>query len=150
MSPSDADLGRLIAETLAADERFRRQPVAVQVQNGVAILTGRVDGAEVYDALMAQVRELPGVRDVCDGLLIADGETLLREAHQFGAVAAGLATLPSPPRRGSPAAVTARVVMILVTAAIVLIEVAGWLAALFGVGLLAWAADILLRRHRRR
>ncbi|GID32798.1 BON domain-containing protein [Paractinoplanes brasiliensis] len=150
MSPSDADLGRLIAETLAADERFRRQPVAVQVQNGVAILTGRVDSPEVYDTLLAQVRELPGVRDVCDGLLIADGETLLREARQFGAVAADLATLPSPPRRGSPAAVAARVVMVLVTAVIVLIEVAGWLAALFGVGLLAWAADILLCRRRRR
>lgn len=147
MSPSDADLGRLIAETLAADERFRRQPVAVQVQNGVAILTGRVDNPEVYDALVAQVRELPGVRDVCDGLLIADGEARLRAARQFGELAARLAVAPAdrPVRRGPRAGVA----LLAVPATIVLIEIAGWLAILFAVGLLALAADLLLRRRRR-
>ncbi|MBL7259676.1 BON domain-containing protein [Actinoplanes sp. LDG1-01] len=146
----DADLARRIAETLAADARFRRQPVAVQVQNGVAILTGRVESPDVHDALLAEVRQVPGLHDLCDALLITDGETRLREARQFGELAARLATSPSQgTRRGSPAAVTARVVMLAVTAAIVLIEVAGWIAALFGVGVLAWAADVLLRRRKR-
>ena len=51
--PDDADsrLARTIAEDLASDDRFRRQPVAVQVQNGVAILTGTVESPEVYDEI---------------------------------------------------------------------------------------------------
>ncbi|GAB2604223.1 hypothetical protein Aab01nite_77820 [Paractinoplanes abujensis] len=146
----DAALARRIAESLAADDRFRRQPVAVQVQNGVAILTGRVESREVHDALISAVREVAGPRDLCDVLRITDGETRLREARQFGELAAHLATSPArSTRRGSPAAVVARMVMLTVTATIVLIEVAGWLAALFGVGLLAWAADVLLRRRKR-
>ena len=40
--------------------------------------------------------------------------------------------------------------MLAVTAVIVVIEIAGWLAAVFGVGVLAWTADVLLRRRRKR
>ena len=39
--------------------------------------------------------------------------------------------------------------MLAVTALVVVIEVAGRLAAVFGVGLLAWTADVLLRRRKR-
>ncbi|MBU2670931.1 BON domain-containing protein [Actinoplanes bogorensis] len=142
----DAELARRVAETFAADERFRRQPVAVQVQNGVVILTGTVESPEVYDSLTAVVRKTDGVRDLCDGLLVRDG------ARQFGELAAQLALAPASTRRtrrGAPAAVAARAIMIATAVVIVLIEVAGWLAALFGVGMLAWLADILLRRRER-
>lgn len=145
--PDDA-LARRIAESLAADEAFRRQPVAVQVQNQVAILTGSVESPEIYDALTLHVRQTSGVHDVCDNLLIADGEARLRAARQFGELVALLAAEPTPrrSRRATPAAA----VMLAVTATIVLIEIAGWLAVLFGVGLLAWLADLLLRRRHRR
>ncbi|MBM2614556.1 BON domain-containing protein [Actinoplanes sp. LDG1-06] len=147
---ADSELARRIAEAMAADDRFRRQPLAVQVQNGVVILTGRVESPEIYDEITAEVRQTPGVRDLCDGILVADGEARLREARQFGELAARLATEPARgTRRGSPAAIAARMVMIGVTVVVVLIEIVGWIAAVFGVGLLAWVADILLR-HRKR
>ncbi|MCY1145457.1 BON domain-containing protein [Actinoplanes sp. Pm04-4] len=149
LDDADRDLARRIAEALAADERYRRQPLAVQVQNRVVILTGTVESPEIYDAVTSSVRATTGVRDLCDGILVQDGESRMREARQFGELAARLAVQPaSGTRRGRPAAVVARVVMLAVTAIIVVIEVAGWLAAVFGVGLLAWTADVLLRRRR--
>ena len=147
---ADRELARRLAVDLAADERYRRQPLAVQVQNGVAILTGTVESPEVYDAVTARVRETPGVRDVCDGIIVQDGEARMREARQFGELAARLAVQPmAGTRRGRPAAVVARLAMLAVTALVVVIEVAGRLAAVFGVGLLAWTADVLLRRRKR-
>ncbi|WP_250031080.1 BON domain-containing protein [Paractinoplanes maris] len=147
--PGDSALAHRIADALAADERFRRQPLALQVQNGVVILTGTVESPEIYDEVTGRVRQTPGVRDLCDALIVRDGEAWLREARQFGELAARLATQPETPRP-RPVAVTARLVMLAVTAIVVVVEVAGWLAAVFGVGLLAWLADVLLRRRRRR
>ena len=102
---ADRELARRLAADLAADERYRRQPLAVQVQNGVAILTGTVESPEVYDAVTARVRETPGVRDLCDGIIVQDGEARMREARQFGVLAARLAVQPmagtaaaAPPR----------------------------------------------------
>ncbi|MCO8277322.1 BON domain-containing protein [Actinoplanes sp. TRM 88003] len=149
-SDADGELARRIAEALAADERYRRQPLAVQVQNRVAILTGTVESPEVYDAVTSYVRGTPGVRDLCDGIIVQDGEARMRDARHFGELAARLAVQPvQGTRRGRPAAVVARLVMLAVTALIVIIEIAGWLAAVFGVGLLAWTADVLLRRRKR-
>ncbi|WP_164842457.1 BON domain-containing protein [Actinoplanes solisilvae] len=143
----DGRLARRIAESLAGHDAFRRQPVAIQVQNRVAILTGSVESPEIYDALALHVRQTPGVTDLCDGLLIADGEARLRAARQFGELAAHLAV--APPHRPIRRRTRVGAVLLALPVTVVLIEIAGWLAILFAIGLLALAADLLLRRRRR-
>ncbi|WP_305785552.1 BON domain-containing protein [Symbioplanes lichenis] len=172
----DGHLTGTVAAVLAADERLHGQHLSVQVQHGVAILGGTVDTAALHDVVTGHVRRVPGVRDVCDGLVVRSGFLIgpARDAAQFGELAAHLATLdhhdagqtrsrPEPPPgvlpglpppgvlRGLP---THRVLRMLrrialgVAAVVVLAELVGELVLLVAVGVIARIADLLLRRRR--
>ena len=74
------DRDRIVADKVVArlvqDERTRLQNIAVEVQNGVAILTGRVDTAELMFVAGGLAWQTPGVRDVCNALEPSDGDDL--------------------------------------------------------------------------
>ncbi len=53
---------------LVGDERTRAEPIAVQVQNRVAILTGRVDLPEAAYVAGYLAWQTPGITDVCNAL----------------------------------------------------------------------------------
>lgn len=81
----DINLAHQVAEKLANDERTRVLPITVHVQDGVVLLTGRVDGA-AREAVHTAVRAVPGVRDVSNGLQTVDGHP----AGAFDQIVAGL------------------------------------------------------------
>lgn len=56
----------LPAAGVSADE------VEVEVEHGVVVLQGSVDGAERADALVQKVAEVPGVRDVAAMIRVSD------------------------------------------------------------------------------
>jgi hypothetical protein len=68
----DIHLAYQVAEKLLTDERTRVLPITVEVQDGVVLLTGRVDGP-ARETVAAVVRAVPGVRDVYNGLQTVDG-----------------------------------------------------------------------------
>ncbi len=160
----DVRLTGRVAAALAGDERLRGQDLTVQVQHAVAILGGTVDDAALHDVVTGHARGVPGVRDVCDGLVVRSGPATgpSGEAALFGELAARLAVRPAPagPRvttlgpRSHPR-VTAVLTVLRRTAVVtallaVLIEVAGGLVALFAIGVVARLADLLWRRRKRR
>lgn len=75
-----ADRDKIVADTVVArlieDERTRLQNIAVEVQNGVAILTGPVDTPELMFVAGGLAWQTPGVRDVCNALEPSDGDDL--------------------------------------------------------------------------
>ncbi|MDQ7907621.1 BON domain-containing protein [Phytohabitans sp. ZYX-F-186] len=73
---SDEILADEVVARLAADERTRLQNIAVEVQNGVAILTGPVDTPELMFVAGGLAWQTPGVRDVCNALEPSDGDDL--------------------------------------------------------------------------
>jgi len=81
----DIHLAYQVAEKLLTDERTRVLPITVEVQDGVVLLTGRVDGP-ARKTVAAAVRAVPGVRDVSNGLRTVDGVP----ASAFDEIVAGL------------------------------------------------------------
>ena len=82
----DIHLAYQVAEKLLNDNRTRVLPITVDVQDGVVMVTGRVDGAQSRETVATVVRAVPGVRDVCNGLQTVDG----RPASAFDEIVAGL------------------------------------------------------------
>ncbi|MEV4703136.1 BON domain-containing protein [Actinoplanes sp. NPDC049316] len=69
---SDLRLVHRVADGLVADTQIRGRHVQVTVQNGVVILEGAVDTAEVREAAGRRAWETPGVHDVCNMLMTDD------------------------------------------------------------------------------
>ncbi|PRY20179.1 BON domain-containing protein [Pseudosporangium ferrugineum] len=69
---ADLRLVHRVADGLVADTRIRGRHVQVTVQNGVVILEGAVDTAEVRDAAGRCAWSTPGVHDVCNMLMTDD------------------------------------------------------------------------------
>ena len=69
-STRDARLACLIVEELVADTRISSQPIGVEVQNGVVVLTGTVDTSTTRDLIACTARDVNGVADVCNVLQV--------------------------------------------------------------------------------
>lgn len=69
----DRRLTRQVSERLHLDGDPRYAAVAVEVQNGVAILDGAVGSARTHRAAGDAARAVPGVRDVCNRLRTRGG-----------------------------------------------------------------------------
>lgn len=73
-----ADRDKIVADKVVArliqDERTRLQNIAVEVQDGVAILTGPVDTPELMFVAGGLAWQTVGVRDVCNALEPSDGD----------------------------------------------------------------------------
>jgi len=72
----DKMLADRVVTRLVDDERTRLQNIAVEVQNGVAILTGPVDTPELMFVAGGLAWHTPGIRDVCNALEPSDGDDL--------------------------------------------------------------------------
>lgn len=59
---------------LVQDERTRLQDIAVEVQNAVAILTGRVDTPGLIFVAGSLAWQTNGIADVCNALESGDGD----------------------------------------------------------------------------
>lgn len=68
----DQRLVHRVADGLVADTRIKGRHVQVTVQNGVVILEGDVDSAEVREAAGRRAWATPGVQDVCNMLVPDD------------------------------------------------------------------------------
>lgn len=66
----DELLLHLVAEALAGDDEIRGQHLDLTVQNGVVILEGVVASRIAKGAAARQAWAIPGVRDVCNCLVI--------------------------------------------------------------------------------
>lgn len=66
----DTRLTHLVADRLLTDPLTRRQPITVEVQNQVVLLTGTVDCAETKRAAGDAARRTSGVHDVQNGLRV--------------------------------------------------------------------------------
>ncbi|MDQ7911254.1 BON domain-containing protein [Phytohabitans sp. ZYX-F-186] len=71
---NDKVLADRVVERLVRDGRTRPQSICVEVQNGVAILTGRVDTAELMAVAGGLAWQTPGIVDVCNALRPSDGD----------------------------------------------------------------------------
>lgn len=72
----DKTLADDVVSRLIQDERTRLQNIAVEVQNGVVILTGPVDTPELMFVAGGLAWQTPGVRDVCNALVPSAGDNL--------------------------------------------------------------------------
>ena len=157
----DARLTRSVAERLRAHPAAGRASVMVEVQNGVAMLSGSTGTPEIRRAVVATAHDTPGIRDVCDMLAVAPREAAGGRAagavgspagRGTGVAVAGAVGLPAGRMNGigtggSAASTGARVTGIAaaVWLAGVLIVALGWAGALIG-GLIA---AVLCRAFRR-
>ncbi|MEE6310722.1 BON domain-containing protein [Plantactinospora veratri] len=70
----DQVLADQVVARLVQDERTRLQDIAVEVQNAVAILSGRVDTAELIFVAGGLAWQTIGIADVCNALESCDGD----------------------------------------------------------------------------
>ena len=70
--PSDDGLASLVAEALQCDPHVYGRHLEILVQNRVAILIGELGSAESRAAAGRRAWTVPGVRDVCNLLKVAD------------------------------------------------------------------------------
>lgn len=70
----DVRLTYQVADQLLADPRIGRQPITVEVQNRVVLLSGTVDCAEAKQAAGDTARRISDVYDVQNGLRVHPGE----------------------------------------------------------------------------
>jgi hypothetical protein len=159
----DVRLTYEVVEALRIDDRVRRQRITVEVQNRVAILSGSVDCRRTAETVVAVVREVPGVRDVCDGLRSREpavdggpGATAVRSVHQeFDAIVAGVAfdessrQTPAGTGWGLPGIVVLRLVASFLLPVVVLATVTGWLSVLITCVVGAVAVQMMRGRRRR-
>ncbi|GAA0804979.1 BON domain-containing protein [Spirilliplanes yamanashiensis] len=66
----DVRLTYRVAQELAADELLRGQRITVEVQQGVVLLTGSVDGERARATAGSAARAVAGVRDVSNALRV--------------------------------------------------------------------------------
>jgi hypothetical protein len=158
----DVQLACRVAEALAADSRVRRQGVTIEVQNGVVMLTGAVDGPQARAAIVAAARDVSGVRDVCNALRLKDDGSAARDAEfdgttmttdsadAFGEIAARLASGDPEEQKGGRVSTVVLVclLMAIIVLLAVLIGMFGWPAILIGCAVAATIVE--MRRSRRR
>jgi osmotically-inducible protein OsmY len=70
MDNADVRLTYEVTQRLQADARTRDPRITVEVQNGVVIHDGTVGDTEVKQLAADTARDTPGVRDVCNALLM--------------------------------------------------------------------------------
>ena len=70
----DVRLTYRVARELAADDLLRGQRITVEVQQGVVLLTGTVDGEQARRTAGLMARTVDGVRDVSNALRVPDAE----------------------------------------------------------------------------
>jgi hypothetical protein len=159
----DVRLAREVTDKLLTDDRTRRQRIVVDVQDRVALLTGVVDNRPTRAAAGTVVRDVPGVRDVCNGLrtrvsgapagdaAAPTGE--LMDVDAFDEMLAGLQTRPATEDRPGRVAnwqPGLRLVLILAVVCLPLgaIMVAfGWAGLLIACGIGALITERLLHRR---
>jgi osmotically-inducible protein OsmY len=64
----DQQIAASVVARLVGNERTCEEPIAVEVQNRVAILTGRVDEPDAAVAAGFLAWQTPGVADVCNAI----------------------------------------------------------------------------------
>jgi osmotically-inducible protein OsmY len=71
----DQQIAASVVARLVGNERTCEEPIAVEVQNRVAILTGRVYEADAAIAAGFLAWQTPGIADVCNAIEVrgADG-----------------------------------------------------------------------------
>ena len=157
---ADADLSRRVGQMLTADPAIRRHGITITVQNRVVMLSGTVDSRHIRDAITAQVHQVPGVRDICDALVVRDDAPStasggIGEQDWIDAFESLVAPLrertpercaaPAPARRTGTAA--ARGLDMTAAVLVVLIVVLAWPAVLMFWSLVALMAGVLLDRR---
>ena len=76
MGPSfDDRLAQQLVDRFRADPDLHRRHVHVEVQNGVALLTGTVDSPAVAESAVLMARATEGIRDVCNGMHLPEPGT---------------------------------------------------------------------------
>jgi hypothetical protein len=66
----DRQLLRVVVEALLTDPAVTGGRLDVQLQNGVVIVEGEVDTADIRAAVVERAWSVPGVVDVCDIILV--------------------------------------------------------------------------------
>ena len=171
---ADVRLSQQVGERLAVDERTRHQRITVEAQNGVVILSGAVDSDDTKLLATVTARAVPGVRDVCNALLVRgpDGSTPVERSlsgptdaadrsthadpHRFAEIVADLLTEEPRVTRspwGTLRRPTRLVLLFLAAVAWGLLSVLmvwqGWIAVLAVSMVLATALAVLHGRARR-
>ncbi|MEV4703209.1 BON domain-containing protein [Actinoplanes sp. NPDC049316] len=118
----DKRLTQRVAERLRAHPSTRRARLTVEVQNGVALLTGTADSPEVERVAAEIAWDTEGIRDVCSMLRCAEVPR--------GSTAEGDVERASPERKTGPAAMVAG------------IATAWWLTFLL-IAALGWAGVVI-------
>ena len=159
----DARLARQVRERLGAVGRIR-----VDVQNGVALLSGTAASTDERRSALWIARSVPGVRDVCNAVHVPDdadvadvtGSAGPDADRAFAEITAGLLVPPAPPtpRRRRASFVTWAAVVLLtfawVSTSVVVLAVGGLGVAIacqilaVMVAIAAW--PLRRRRHNRR
>ncbi|GAB7046657.1 BON domain-containing protein [Catenuloplanes indicus] len=87
----DVQLACRVAQNLIIDERIRHERIAISVQDGVVILTGRAD-PETRELAGHTARESEGVRDVCNRVQVPDerSSAITLERRRFDDIVAEL------------------------------------------------------------
>ncbi|MCA2219026.1 BON domain-containing protein [Jidongwangia harbinensis] len=159
---ADVRLAREVTDKLLTDDRTRRQRITVDVQDRVVLLTGVVDSRPTRAVAGAVVRDVYGVRDVCNGVRTRVGgvppDTAgaptadLMDVDAFDEMVACLQS-PSPagdgPGRTTRRQRGLRLVLLLAIACLplgVLMVAFGWAGMLIACGIGALIVERLLHR----
>jgi hypothetical protein len=155
----DVRLTYEVADALLADDRTRRQPVTVEVQNGVVLLSGTVPDRRTAEVVTALVRQVPRVRDISNTMRTRVKQALEadegapatsghRESDAFDEIMATLS-----PREESTGRMPGQVRLFFVAVVVLLL---GWLVmklgtpgVLIAVGVSVVMLGMTLRRRRR-
>lgn len=70
---ADQQLAAILVARLLVDERTCHEPISVEVQNRVAILTGWVADPDAAVAAGYLAWQIPGIADVCNALDVRAG-----------------------------------------------------------------------------
>lgn len=74
---ADQQIAASLVALLVGDERTREEPIAVEVRNRVAILTGRVTEPDAAVAAGYLAWRTPGIADVCNAIEVRAGSGLV-------------------------------------------------------------------------
>jgi hypothetical protein len=163
---ADVRLTYEVADALLGDERTRRQRVTVEVQNAVVLLSGTVQDQQTAEVVIAVVRQVPGVRDICNSLRTRVTETPeadhgalatsgQRESEVFDEIVAAMSPpeTSSHPRESSTRRMPGQAHVLLVAVVLLLlgwlVMKLGWPGLLIACGVAAGMVEMRVRRRRR-
>jgi hypothetical protein len=162
----DVRLTYEVADALLTDDRTRRQRITVEVQNGVVLLSGIVHDQRTAEVVAAVVRQVPGVRDVCNSVRTRVKETSetdngavatsgRRESEAFDEIVAALSLRdgPSYPPAGPSRRLPGQALLLLVALILLplgwLVLKLGWPGLLIACGVGAVLVEMSSRRRRK-